>query len=76
MLFDLNLLNGSLSKLQTLPDDITQVQWSPDGNHALVIGGRNQIYLFSYKSGELTDLQPTIGSGARQFLWLAPLISK
>jgi hypothetical protein len=74
VLFDLNLLNGSLTKLQVLPTETTQVLWSPDGINALILGGRNQIYHLSLKTGELTDLQPTIGSGARQFVWMPPAL--
>jgi hypothetical protein len=76
VLFDLNLVNGSLTKLQTLPVETDQVLWSPDGIHALVLGGRNQIYLFSLKTSELTDLQPTISPEARQFVWMPPTLRK
>jgi hypothetical protein len=76
VLFDLNLLNGSLTKLLTLPAETTQILWSPDGINALILGGRNQIFLFSLKTGELSDLQPTIGTGARQFVWMPPTLGK
>ncbi|OGO38813.1 MAG: hypothetical protein A2W35_17475 [Chloroflexi bacterium RBG_16_57_11] len=76
VLFDLNILNGSLTKLEILPAETSQVLWSPDGINALVLGGRNQIYLLSMRTSEFTDLQPTIGPGAHHFFWLTPTFRK
>jgi hypothetical protein len=76
VLFDLNLLTKSLTKLLELPADTTQVLWSPDGVNALVLGGRNQISLLSLKSAEMIDLQTTLGLNARQFHWLPPVLRR
>jgi hypothetical protein len=76
VLFDLNLLTKNLTKVLELPADTTQVLWSPDGVNALVLGGRNQISLLSVKSGEMIDLQTTLGLNAQQFHWLPPVLRR
>jgi hypothetical protein len=76
VLFDLNLLTKGLTTLRELPADTTQVLWSPDGVNALVLGGRNQISLLSLKSGEMIDLQTTLGLNAQQFHWLPPVLRR
>jgi hypothetical protein len=76
VLFDLNLLNGMLTKLYELPVDTTQVLWSPDGVNVLIIGGRNRISILSLKNGELIDLQPILGPNAQQFIWLPSILRR
>jgi hypothetical protein len=76
VLFDLNLLNGSLTRLYELPADTTRLLWAPDGVNALVQGGRNQISWLSLKSGEITQLQTILGPDANQFVWLPPVLRR
>lgn len=76
VLFDLNLTSGTLIKLYKLPVDTTQVLWSPDGENALVLGGRNQISFLSLKNRELIDLQPILGPDTHQFVWLPPVLRR
>jgi hypothetical protein len=76
VLFNLNLLSGSLTMLSELPADTTRVLWSPDGQNALVLGGRNQVASFSLKTGELSDLQSILGLDAHQFAWMPPVLRR
>lgn len=76
VLFDLNLLSGTLTKLFELPADTARILWAPDGANALVQGGRNQISWLSLKSGELTEIQSILGPEASQFVWLPAVLRR
>jgi hypothetical protein len=75
-LFELNLITGALTRLRELPDDTTQVLWSPDKTQALVLGVRNRISLLSLKSGELISLESVLMPQAHQFVWMPPALRK
>lgn len=76
VLFDLNLLNGTLTKLLELPANTAQILWAQDGVNALILGGRNQISWLSLKSGELIEVQSIFGPDTGQFVWLSPVMRR
>lgn len=76
VLFSLDLVTQKLSKFLTLPLNVSQVIWAPDGSGAILIAGRDQIYFLSMSNREMVDLSAALGEEIRRLHWLPPVITR
>ena len=72
ILFSLNLSAGGSRKLIDLPNDASEVYWTPDGSGALILSEQGQFLFFSLRNNTLSDVGSGIGAGAHGFVWLPP----
>jgi hypothetical protein len=71
-LVELFLKDGSLAKICDIPNNTTDVLWSPDRSGALVIGGSSQLLYTPLDGSALINLLPILGEDAHHFHWLPP----
>ena len=72
-LFSIDLQIDKLEKLLDLPQDTFDVLWTPDGQNALVLGTKGQIFFVALPRGPLRDVRPVLGKNAHDFFWLPPV---
>jgi hypothetical protein len=76
VIFSLDTQTGKLSRLETLPLDVVQVSWSPDGSGALVSSAGGQFYFTTPVDGGLYDLEAVLPPDAARPVWLAPTMPR
>lgn len=70
VLYSIDLSNGDLNRLRSLPYDTQDVFWSPDYRGALVLGWHNETLYAPSDSRPLVDLLPLLDAGACCYTWL------
>jgi WD40 repeat protein len=72
-LLSIDLEFKKFDRLLELPEDISEILWSPDGQNALILGSNNQIQFLTLPGGSLRDLSAVLSEHAHDFFWLPPV---
>lgn len=76
VIFSLDLQLGKLAKIHTLPNNVVEVSWSPDGTGGLVSVRGGRFYFLPLPTGAAIDLQTIFNLQPQRFHWLVPAMPK
>ena len=72
ILYEFDFEEDSLRLVRSLPSNISELFWSPDGSGILILGSQNQVMYAPVDGSTPYDLLPVLGMDAHSFLWLPP----
>ncbi len=70
VLYSIDLSNGDLNRLRSLPYDTQDILWSPDYRGALILGWHNETLYAPSDSRPLIDLLPLLDSNPCCYTWI------
>jgi hypothetical protein len=72
ILYQLDIKQNKLKEIVVIPNNSTDIIWSPDGLGALIMGMDGEVLYAPFNGSLMRDLREILGQSAREFKWLPP----
>ncbi len=72
VLYRLDTGQNELEEIVVIPNNTTDILWTPDGSGALILGRDGELIYTPFDGSLMRDLREILGEGAHEFNWLPP----